>query len=113
MYVSFPSKFNRICSIILLSEIIPIARIKIKIGIGFLTLGIIATILLFFCVSVDETTLIEKTRIGLEVSSETDLISDEWLYVSFTLSLIYIVLLANVSWGIIDFSFPSMTKYPP
>ena len=76
MYVLL-SKFNRIYFIISLSDITPIARIKIKIGIGFLTFGMIATILLFFCVSVGETTLIEKTRTGLEVSSETDRISQE------------------------------------
>ena len=65
------------CSIISLSEIIPIALIKINIGIGFLTLGIIATILLFFCVSVGETILIENTRTGLDVSSDTERISHE------------------------------------
>ena len=55
----------------------PNALIKINRGTGFLTFGILTTILLLLNVDVGVTILTCNVLIGLEESSETDLISAE------------------------------------
>ena len=70
-----------------LSEITPNARITINKGIGILTFGIFTTILPFFLVGVGATILTANVRVGFDVSSETERISAEYVYISLPLSV--------------------------
>ncbi len=91
----------------------PKARITINNGTGFLTFGIFTIIFPFVRVGWGETIRTDKVRTGLEVFSETERISAECEYNSFTLSLIYKVFGANFSCVKMTFSLPSTIKCPP
>ena len=69
--------FNKQVRIISLSDITPSARIRIKSGTGFFTLGTETTIWLLLNDGDGATILTEAVLIGFEVSSETERISAE------------------------------------
>ena len=98
---------------IALSGSTPRARININRGIGFLTLGITATICPFEYVVDGRTIRTENVLTGFDVSSAAHLISAAAPYNSLTLPLTYNILSANFSWGTMHFSLPSIIKYPP
>ena len=86
LYLVSSSKFNNKHDwIISLSETTPSALINIKSGTGFLTFGIETTNCLLLKRGEGAMIFTAVVLIGLEVSSETDRISAEWLYISSSL----------------------------